>query len=230
MNSFDWLILSFLNRFAQRSVTFDQFVVLLSINNLLKGGVVVGIIWWVWFENEDSRRKRETLLAALIASVPALVIAKILSVTMFRARPGYEARLLFRLPYDMQATDFNQLSSFPSDHAVLFFALATGIFFASRRAGWLAFIYVSGLICLPRIYLGLHYPTDVLAGAAIGMFPAWLANRPRFRKPLTSWALQWMESRPSQFYCFSFLVTFQIAELFEPLIKIVNFVMHRRLG
>jgi undecaprenyl-diphosphatase len=120
MNSFDWHIVSFLNRFAQRSVTFDEFVVLLSLNSLLKGGVIVGIIWWVWFESEDSRRKREALLAGLIGSIPALVIAKILSEVMFRPRPGYEARLLFRLPYDMRRADFVQLSSFPSDHAVFF--------------------------------------------------------------------------------------------------------------
>ena len=230
MNSFDWQIVSFLNRFAQRSVTFDEFVVLLSLNSLLKGGVIVGIIWWVWFESEDSRRKREALLAGLIGSIPALVIAKILSEVMFRARPGYEARLLFRLPYDMQRADFVQLSSFPSDHAVFFFALATGIFIASRRAGWLAFVYSAGLVCLPRIYLGLHYPTDILAGAAIGVVPVWLANRPGIRKPLTNWALQWMELRPSQFYCFSFLVTYQVAELFDPLIKIANFVIHRRVS
>jgi undecaprenyl-diphosphatase len=229
MNSFDWYILSFFNRFAHRSFIFDELVILLSVNNLLKGGVIVGIIWWVWFESEDSRRKREALLTGLIGSVPALVIAKILSAVMFRARPAYEIRLLFSRPYGMQRAEFGQLSSFPSDHAVLFFALATGIFIASRRAGWLAFIYVSGLICLPRIYLGEHYPTDVLAGAAIGMLPVWLANRPRIRKPLTNWALQWMDSRPSQFYCFSFLVTYQIAELFDSLIKIAHFVSHGRI-
>lgn len=72
MNSFDWHIVSFLNRFAQRSVTFDEFVVLLSLNSLLKGGVIVGIIWWVWFESEDSRRKREALLAGADREYPGL--------------------------------------------------------------------------------------------------------------------------------------------------------------
>jgi undecaprenyl-diphosphatase len=230
MNSFDWSIMSFINRFAHRSYTFDEFVVLLSISTLLKGGVIAGIMWWIWFEHEDTRRKREALLTALIGSFAALVITKILSFTIFRLRPLDEPRLRFQFPYGMHFATWKQWTSFPSDTAVLFFALALGIFFASRRAGWFAFIYVSAIICLPRIYLGEHYPTDVLAGAVIGMVPVWLAYRPGIRTPLTNWALQWMDARPEQFYCFSFLVMYQIVELFDPVTKIVNFMIHRRVN
>ena len=91
MNSFDLSIVSFINRFAQRSPTFDQLVVFLSISRLLKGGVIVGILWWVWFENDDVRRKRETLLAAIIASMPGLLIARVLSALIYRARPAVKA-------------------------------------------------------------------------------------------------------------------------------------------
>jgi hypothetical protein len=86
MNNFDLSVLSFLNRFAHRSFTFDQTVVVLSNANLLKGGVIVGMIWWIWFDRVDVQRKREALLAALMACVPALIIAKIL--TKLRSAPG----------------------------------------------------------------------------------------------------------------------------------------------
>ena len=65
MNAFDLSILSFLNRFAHRSLSFDQAVVFLSDANLLKGGVIVGMIWWIWFDRENVQRKREALLARL---------------------------------------------------------------------------------------------------------------------------------------------------------------------
>jgi undecaprenyl-diphosphatase len=230
MNSFDLSVLSFLNRFAHRSFNFDQAVVVLSNANLLKGGVIVGMIWWIWFDREDVQRKREALLAGLMASVPALIIAKILTKVTFRTRPLNESKLLSVLRYGIDNANWQQLSSFPSDHAVLFFAMATGIFFASRRAGWFAFFYASVFICLPRMYLGEHYPTDVLAGAAIGMLPVWLGNLPRIRKPLTGWALRWMDSNPSQFYCFAFIVTYQVAELFDPALDIVKFIVYRRIG
>ena len=96
---------------------------------------------------------------------------------MFRVRPLNELRLLSIVHYGMDNSNWKQLSSFPSDHAALFFTLAVGIYFASRRAGWFCFIYYSlQFICLPRVYLGEHYSTDIVAGAAIGMVPAWLAN------------------------------------------------------
>ena len=229
MNNFDSFILSFINQFVHRSFTFDKFVVLLSNSNLLKGAVILAVGWWIWFENEDVRRKREILLATMIGCFPALVITKILTKTMYRPRPLDEARLLFRVPYGIGVAGWKQWSSFPSDHAVLFFALALGIFLASRRFGWFAFLYVSLFICLPRIYLLEHYPTDILGGAAIGMVAVWVANLPSVRKPLTGWALRWMESRPSQFYSCSFLVTYLMAELFDPALTIVSFIIHRRL-
>jgi len=218
MNSFDLSISSFINGFAHRSIRFDGFVTWLSDNNLLKGGVVIGIVWWLWFQNEDVRRMREALLAAMIASFPALAVARVLSWVISRARPLNETRYLFRVPYGGTAK-WEGASSFPSDHAVLFFALATGIFFASRRTGWFVFIYVSTVICLPRLFLAEHYATDILGGAAIGISMVWLANLPSIRKPLTSWALRWMDASPGLFYSFSFILTYQMAELFEPMLQ-----------
>ena len=87
MNAFDLSILSFLNRFAHRSLSFDQGVVFLSDANLLKGGVIAGMIWWIWFDRENVQRKREALPAGLMACVPALVAVKILARLMFRVRP-----------------------------------------------------------------------------------------------------------------------------------------------
>jgi undecaprenyl-diphosphatase len=226
MNPFDTSILLFLNQFAQRFPRFDEFVVFLSDCNLLKGGIVVGLMWWLWFDPEDVRRKREVLLAALIASVPALIIAKTLTVVTFRPRPLNEARLVFHVPHSVTPAEWKQLSSFPSDHAVLFFAMAAGIFIASRRAGWFALFYVSAFICLPRMYLGEHYATDILAGAAIGIIPVCVANLPRIRQPLTHWGLKLLDANPSLFYCLAFLVLYQVVELFEPMIKMGKFLYH----
>ena len=116
-----------------------------------KGGVITGIVWWLWFRNEDDRRTREALLTTIIASFPALAIARVLSWIVNRTRPVIEKRYSFRIPYG-EAAKWEGPSSFPSDHAVFFFALAMGIFFASRRAGWFAFFYISVLICLPRFF------------------------------------------------------------------------------
>ena len=58
--------------------------------------------------------------------------------------------------------------SFPSGHAAIFFALATAIYFFNKKWGIVAFI-AAILVGLARIYVGVHWPIDVLAGAAIGI-------------------------------------------------------------
>src|SRR5713101_6266271 len=92
MNSFDLFISSFINGFVHRSIRFDAFVTWLSSNNLLKGGVVIGVVWWLWFQNEDVRRTREALMAAIIACFPALAVARVLSWIINRPRPLIETR------------------------------------------------------------------------------------------------------------------------------------------
>jgi undecaprenyl-diphosphatase len=224
MNSFDMVIMSFMNRWSHRSPAIDEFIVMVGNNNFLKGGVVVAVIWWVWFRDEE---KRQFVVVGVIAGFLGLVVARVLTHVIFRVRPLNDPQLSFPVPCDLSRRVFEGAGSFPSDHAVLFFALATGIFLASRRLGWLMFTYVSVVICLPRIYLGIHYPTDVLAGAAIGIGLACLCNLSAIRKPATIWALRWADSEPALFYPFCFLLTYQTADLFEPVRAIAAFFIHK---
>jgi undecaprenyl-diphosphatase len=65
--------------------------------------------------------------------------------------------------------------SFPSDHAAAAFAIAFAVLAVSRRAGIL-FLAFSVLIGLSRIALGLHYPSDVIAGVIVGCVAALLVT------------------------------------------------------
>ena len=61
--------------------------------------------------------------------------------------------------------------SFPSGHASFFFALAMVIWYANRRWGTIYFILVT-LVCLARIFVGVHWPLDIIGGAVVGIVSA----------------------------------------------------------
>ncbi|MDX1436411.1 MAG: phosphatase PAP2 family protein, partial [Anaerolineales bacterium] len=123
--------------------------------------------------------------------------------------------ILFNIPKTLDPRALVTFNSFPSDHATLFYALATGFFIANRKMGVLTFIYVTLLIAIPRLYVGLHYPTDVLAGAILGIgITAFFITRPRVRELIKQWVLVWLDRQPGLFYAAIFIITFQIGTLF----------------
>ena len=70
--------------------------------------------------------------------------------------------------------------SFPSGHTSASFAAATAIYAIDRRWGVAAYV-LAALIGFSRLYLGVHFPTDVLAGAVVGILAAkaaqWLLEK-----------------------------------------------------
>jgi undecaprenyl-diphosphatase len=72
--------------------------------------------------------------------------------------------------------DHNITSSFPSGHAAAYFALALAIFYFDKKwGGWALSMGV--LMGAGRIFTGLHWPLDILAGALIGLVTVFLLKR-----------------------------------------------------
>ena len=178
----------------------------------------MGLVWWAWFRagKDQGSMDREHIVATIAGCLCALAVSRLLVVVLpFRVRPLHDSTLGFVVPYGVDDSVLAKASSFPSDHAVLFFGLATGLFLVSRRTGIAMALYTFIVIALPRMYLGFHYFSDIVAGALVGGSICWLANRflPATRGAQVLERLSW--TKPMYFYPALFLVTYELAELFE---------------
>lgn len=217
INPFDAGIIHFINQFAQRSWLFDTSLNFISENVLIKGGAITALFWWAWFrEGEEKSRHREFIVSGLAMAFVSLFVARALALWLpFRERPLRVAALNFHLRIGMADANLIHWSSFPSDHAALFFSLATSIYFISRRLGFIAYCHAFFVVCLPRVYMGLHFPTDILAGALLGIGITDLCLIKRLRTAIACIPLAWLESAPAYFYAGFYLVLLLIATNFN---------------
>lgn len=76
--------------------------------------------------------------------------------------------------------------SFPSGHATFFFAMATAIYLYNKKWG-IVFFIATVLITLGRVIAGIHYPSDIIGGAIIGIIVAhatfYFASKMRVKRP-----------------------------------------------
>lgn len=91
------------------------------------------------------------------------------------------------------------------------------MFFISRPLGIAVAVYSCVFIFMARLYVGLHWPTDIMAGVMLGAGIAWVAMLPRMRELFSRPAFWALDRYPGLFYTGAFVVTYQVAVLFGDL-------------
>ena len=140
--------------------------IMIFISSLANKGMLwIGIGVVLLLLGVNGRKWSERGLLVLLSLALNAVICNVwLKPMVARTRPydllGYE--ILVRRLGDY---------SFPSGHTSASFAAATALYAIDRRWGTAAYI-LAVLIGFSRLYLGVHFPTDVLAGAVIGILAA----------------------------------------------------------
>lgn len=125
---------------------------------------------WILARPYGNPRWKLASASALVAAAVALLANQVIAHLWDRPRPFTVHPALTHV-LSARTTD----PSFPSDHAAAAFAIAFAVFVFSRRAGAL-FLAAATLIALSRIALGLHYPSDVVAGMLVGLGSAMLVT------------------------------------------------------
>jgi undecaprenyl-diphosphatase len=172
MQGLDESLFLFINGWVGTSWSFDHLVLRVAHSHLLKGGVLVALLWWSWHQ-AGSETRTAAILRTVAGALVAVAVARAMqNLLPARLRPAHDPALAergFVLFPEFDPAILDGLSSFPSDHAVLAFAMATAVFLSHRGLGILAMVWALLTNGLPRVYLGMHYPGDVIAGAMIGV-------------------------------------------------------------
>ena len=133
--------------------------------------VLIGILILFLIKNFKKHCKMVSL--GISAAIFARIITEIIRWIWYRPRPFIENEVNLLLNH-------SPTSSFPSGHTSFFFALSTIIYFYNKKAGFFFFL-ASFLIVLSRVFTGIHWPSDILAGAIVGIFSAWLVHKIWFK-------------------------------------------------
>lgn len=151
-----------------------------SIHNPILDKIMVGIthlgdigIFWILIAviMLFTKKYRKIGVVSLVALILSVLFTNVIIKNMFdRVRPfmydeAIKQRLLIKLPHD---------SSFPSGHSSASMAAAISIFIYNKKMGIPA-ILIALLIAFSRLYLFVHFPTDVLTGLILGIIYAILS-------------------------------------------------------
>lgn len=157
----DFYIFEKVNQFAGKWPFLDNAAIFLAD----KFGYVL-IIFLFLFLQKDRKYWLMIVQAMSSAILARLVIVNIIRLIWERPRPFIENNVNLLIFHDSSG-------SFPSGHAAFYFAIATVVYLYNKKIGILFFIG-SLLIVLVRVFSGVHWPSDILAGAIVGIFSGWL--------------------------------------------------------
>jgi undecaprenyl-diphosphatase len=134
----------------------------LTLSGVFVSTVIVWLLLSVWLFVREQKRDHWFFLPVVLASTLSVLVTDVILKNFFsRNRPPPS---LGTLNIGGPLTDY----SFPSGHATFAWALAIVLANKEPRAKWL-FYSLAFCISLSRVYLGKHYPLDVIAGSLVGL-------------------------------------------------------------
>ena len=206
----------------------DRLAALQESNALLKSVPLLAAYLYFWFRNgQKQQEQRISIVVSIAGTLVGLFVARMLgTIVPFRIRPMYDPHIV-HVPLSLPIpADFVDWSSFPSDHAACFCALGFGLIWLSRRLVAPVTLFLLECICLARLYLGIHYASDIVVGAGIGMGTVLLLLRSEWAATLAHPLVALADTRPQLFYPFAFLLTFEMATLFWDARTLVHALLH----
>ena len=149
-----------INNLSGHNVWLDWFMVFAA--DKMGYLMILGILFLIWKSSERFKN--------LILIIGSAVLARVVFVELIRYFV-YNPRPYLVLEKVNVLMNHEVSSSFPSGHTTFYFALATGMYLYNKKAGYI-YLILAGLVGVARIFVSVHWPLDILAGAALGIATA----------------------------------------------------------
>ena len=150
----NYKVFTSINQLSGRCSPIDLLMVLIS--NKIRY-VFIFVLIFMWFRNDFYKKLS---FNAVISAGITLVLNTLIKLFYFKPRPFVKRRVGILIPSKMDST-------FPSKHTLLAFAISTSIFLHERILGSIMWV-LSVLTGFSRIWVGHHYPSDIIGSAFIG--------------------------------------------------------------
>lgn len=227
----DLEIVQYFNSFCGQSIFWDTLGLVFLSTDALRTAILVAVTMGIWEYGRLKNHKESNtrVLKILFSIILTLGIIEILNALINSPRPIVSFPELIRIP--ILHSDTKTLwvdswvrnvkhGSFPSDTVALISAIACGIFLWNRTIGIIAFLFVFCAGVLPRLYFGLHYPSDMILGIIISATSAFIIEKVNFFTKLCRSVLKIEEKFPFGFGVIGFYVAYIIADKFILLRKL----------
>ncbi len=193
LNPFDTILYHWINGMAGHSPILDALMIFFA-KDAMEIYVVLFVIAWFTLPKRDIKN-RHALVVAGFAGILALIINVAISHVWFRPRPF----TVFQKGTFTQLIPHSSDASFPSDHTSGSFGFAAASW--GKQQKWISYTFtmIAVIVMFARVFVGVHYPTDVIVGLVIGTISGKVMLKfSRFLFPLTSFVVKLFRFGPTK--------------------------------
>ncbi|MDM5188853.1 undecaprenyl-diphosphatase [Bacillus sp. DX4.1] len=155
----NYTVFQWINGLAGSSIFLDKLMITITNSAPYVAILFMLILWFSNAKKEVAIRKQYTVLYTVLTIGGALLLNVLIHAVYYHARPFVTYHVHQLVPH---AAD----SSFVSDHSVLVFSIAFTLLLRGERLKYIALLWAV-LVGISRIYVGVHYPADIIGGALL---------------------------------------------------------------
>jgi undecaprenyl-diphosphatase len=129
---------------------------------LIYGIPLMLVVFWLW----GGPQRRAVVLVATLSLLVALIINQLIAMAWMHPRP-------FMIPLGHSFLAHKAETSFPSDHAVVFFSVGLAFVWSIRRNVGVVLMLMGVAVGAARVYLGVHFPFDIIGAFLVAIASYW---------------------------------------------------------